>query len=83
MIFNNLLLLLGLFGIYHTSRFHNTHITNMYILFLTITLTIFFQVLFVDQFFPYHTHFSTEYTIAYILQKYLTTKIHDFIELSI
>ena len=80
---NILLLLLGLFGIYHTSRFYNTYITNKYIIFLSVTLTIFVQVLFFDQYFPYHTHFGTEYTIAYILRKFLTTYIHDFIDLSI
>ena len=73
MIFNILLLLLGLFAIYHLSRFYNTDITKIYILFLTIKLTIFFQVLFVHQFFSYHTHFTTQYNIPYILQKYSTT----------
>ena len=40
------------------------------ILILTISLTIFFQVLFVDHFFPYCTQFSTEYTFVSILQKH-------------
>ena len=72
MIFNILLLFRGLFRIYHTSRFY-TYITNIRTLFLTITLSIFFQVLFVDQFFPYRTKFSTEYTNASILQKHFTS----------
>ena len=73
MIFNNLLLLLGLFGIYHTSRFYNTYITNIYILSLTSSLTFFLQDLFVDQIFPYRTHFISEYTNISILQKHSNT----------
>ena len=41
----------GLFGMYHTSRSSNTYITNVYILLLTISLTVFFQVLFGDHIF--------------------------------
>ena len=83
MILNIFLLLLGLFDLHQMPRFYNTYITNIYILFLTINLTIFFQVLIVDQFFPYHTQFHTEHTFASILQKQYTTSKHGFIELSI
>ena len=61
------------FLVYHTTRFFNTYITNIYILILTISLTIFFQVLFVDLFFQYRTHFNTEYAIVSQLQKQITS----------
>ena len=64
MLLNTILPLFELFGILFTFYTLIAYISNKILLLLCTLLAISLQILFVDHFLPYHTHFDTEYHIA-------------------
>ena len=55
--------LFGLLSIYHTSHILIQNIQNPFLLFISIALTIFLQVAFIDQILPYNSQFNTKYPL--------------------
>ena len=55
--------LFGLLSIYHTFHILIQYIQNPYLLFISIALTIFLQVVFIDQILPYNSKFNTKYLL--------------------
>ena len=55
--------LFGLLSIYHTFYTLIQYIQNPFLLFLSTALTIVLQVVFIDQIFPYNSHFKTKYLL--------------------
>ena len=55
--------LCGLLSFYHTFYTHIQYIQNPFLLFISIVLTIFLQVVFIDQFLPYNSQFNTKYLL--------------------
>ena len=64
MIIKTFLLPLEHFSKHHTSRFFTTNTNYKPLLFHRTILNILFQIVFVEHFFLYHTHFNTEYKLA-------------------
>ena len=58
-----LLPLFGLLSIYHTFKILIQYIQNPLLLFISIVLTIFLQVIFIDQILPYNSQFNTIYLL--------------------
>ena len=58
-----LLPLFGLLSIYHTFKILIQYIQNPLLLFISIVLTIFLQVIFIDQILPYNSQFNTQYLL--------------------
>ena len=59
-------LVLPLFGplsTYYTFHTLLQYIQNPFLLFLCTVLTIFLQVVFIDQILPYNSHFNTKYLL--------------------
>ena len=54
--------LFGLLNIYHTFKILIQYIQNP-LLFISIVLTIFLQVIFIDQILPYNSQFNTKYLL--------------------
>ena len=55
--------LFGLLSIYHTFHTLIQYIQNPFLLFISIALTIFLQVVFIDQILPYNSQFNTKYLL--------------------
>ena len=55
--------LFGLLSIYHTFHTLIQFIQNPFLLFLSTALTIFLQVVFIDQILPYNSQFNTKYLL--------------------
>ena len=55
--------LFGLLSIYHTFKILIQYIQNPLLLFISIVLTIFLQVIFIDQILPYNSQFKTNYLL--------------------
>ena len=55
--------LFGLLSIYHTFHTLIQYIQNPFLIFISITLTIFLQVVFIDQILPYNSQFNTKYLL--------------------
>ena len=55
--------LFGLLNIYHTFKILIQYIQNPLLLFISIVLTIFLQVTFIDQILPYNSQFNTKYLL--------------------
>ena len=55
--------LFGLLIIYHTFYTLIQNIQNPFLLFLSTVLTIFLQVVFIDQIIPYISQFNTKYLL--------------------
>ena len=55
--------LFGLLSIYYTFYTLVQNIQNPFLLFLSTVLTIFLQVVFIDQIFPYNSQFNTKYLL--------------------
>ena len=55
--------LFGLPNIYHTFKILIQYIQNSLLLFISIVLTIFLQVIFIDQILPYNSQFNTKYLL--------------------
>ena len=55
--------LFGLLSIYHTFHILIQYIQNPFLLFISIALTIFLQVVFIDQILPYNSQFNTKYLL--------------------
>ena len=55
--------LFGLLSIYHTSKILIQYTQNPLLLFISIVLTIFLQVIFIDQILPYNSQFNTQYLL--------------------
>ena len=55
--------LVGLLSIYHTFYSLIQYIQNPILLFLSTALTIFLQVVFIDQILPYNSQFNTKYLL--------------------
>ena len=53
--------LFGLLSIYHTFPTLIQYIQNPLLLFISTVLTIFLQVVFIDQILPYNSQFNTKY----------------------
>ena len=53
--------LFGLLSIYRTFHTLTQTIQNPFLLFMSIALTIFLQVVFIDQILPYNSQFNTKY----------------------
>ena len=70
--------LFGLLSIYHTFHILIQYIQNPFLLFISIVLTIFLQVVFIDQILPYNSQFNTKYLLfryIYLLwQSYCTNQ---------
>ena len=54
---------IGLLSIYYTFYTLIQYIQNPFLLFLSTTLTIFLQVVFIDQILPYNSQFNTKYLL--------------------
>ena len=71
--------LFGLLNIYHTFKILIQYIQNPLLLFISIVLTIFLQVIFIDQILPYNSQINTKYLLfRYIYplwQTYCTNQI--------
>ena len=69
----------GLLNIYHTFKILIQYIQNPLLLLISIVLTIFLQVIFIDQILPYNSQFNTKYLLfRYIYplwQSYCTNQI--------
>ena len=63
MLTNIVLPLFGLLSIYHTFYTLTQYIQNPFLLFLSTALTIFLQVVFIDQILPYNSQFNTKYLL--------------------
>ena len=55
--------LFGLLSLYHTFYKLIQYIQNPFLFFLSTALTIFLQVVFIDQILPYNSHFNTKYLL--------------------
>ena len=55
--------LFGLLSIYHTFHILIQYIQNPFLLFISIALTIFLQVVFIDQILPYNSKLNTKYLL--------------------
>ena len=55
--------LFGLLSIYHTFHTLIQYIQNPFLLSISIALTIFLQVVFIDQILPYNSQFNTKYLL--------------------
>ena len=55
--------LFGLLCIYYTFFTLIQYIQNRFLLFFSTVLTIFLQVVFIDQILPYNSQFNTEYLL--------------------
>ena len=55
--------LFGLLSIYYTFYTLIQYIQNPFLLFLCTVLTIFLQVVFIDQILPYNSQFNTKYLL--------------------
>ena len=55
--------LFGLLSIYHTFHTPTQYIQNPFLLFISTALTIFLQVVFIDQILPYNSQFNTKYLL--------------------
>ena len=55
--------LFGLLSIYHTFKILIQYIQNPLLLFISIVLTIFLQVIFIDQILPYNSQFNTKHLL--------------------
>ena len=55
--------LFGLLSIYYTFYTLKQHIHKPFLLFLCTVLTIFLQVVFIDQILPYNSQFNTKYLL--------------------
>ena len=55
--------LFGLLSIYYTFYTPIQNIKNPFLLFLSTVLTIFLQVVFIDQILPYNSQFYTKYLL--------------------
>ena len=55
--------LFGLISIYYTFYTLIQNIQNPFLLFLSTVLTIFLQVVFIDQILPPYSHFNTKYLL--------------------
>ena len=70
--------LFGLLSIYHTFYTPIQYVQNPFLLFLSTALTIFLQVVFIDQILPYNSQFNTKnllFQYIYPLwQSYYTNK---------
>ena len=55
--------LFGLLSIYHTFYTLIQYIQNPFLLFISTALTIFLQVVFIDQILPYSSQFNTKYLL--------------------
>ena len=55
--------LFGLLSIYYTFRTLIQYIQNPFLLFLSTALTIFLQVVFIDQILPYNSQLNTKYLL--------------------
>ena len=55
--------LFGLLSIYHTFKILIQYIQNPLLLFISIILTIFLQVIFIDQILPYNSQFNTQHLL--------------------
>ena len=55
--------LFGLLSIYYTFHTLIQYIQNPLLLFITIVLTIFLQVVFIDQILPYSSQLNTKYLL--------------------
>ena len=55
--------LFGLLSIYHTFHILIQYIQNPFLLFISIALTIFLQVAFIDQILPYNSQFNSKYLL--------------------
>ena len=53
----------GLLSIYYTFYTHIQYIHNPFLLFLCTGLTVFLQVVFIDQIIPYNSQFNTKYLL--------------------
>ena len=60
MLTSTVLPLFGLLSIYHTFCTHITYIPYKFLLFVCTVLTIFLQIVFVDQIIPYNSNFNTK-----------------------
>ena len=63
MLTNLVLPLFGLLSIQYTFNTLIQYIQNPFLLFLCTVLTIFLQVVFVDQILPHNTYFNTKYLL--------------------
>ena len=70
--------LFGLLSIYHTFYTLIQYIQNLFLLFITTALTIFLQVVIIDQILPYNSQFNTKnllFLYIYLLwQSYYTNQ---------
>ena len=68
--------LFGLLSIYHTFYTLIQYIQNPFLLFISTALTIFLQVVFIDQILPYNSQFNTKYLLFHYIyplwQSYFT-----------
>ena len=55
--------LFGLLSIYHTFYTLIQYIQNPFLLFISTALTIFSQVVFIDQILPYNSQFNTKHLL--------------------
>ena len=55
--------LFGLHSIYHTFHTLIQYIQNPFLLFISIALTTFLQVVFIDQISPYNSQFNANYLL--------------------
>ena len=55
--------LFGLLSIYYTFYLPIQYIQNPFLLFMSTALTIFLQVVFIDQILPYNSQFNTKYLL--------------------